>query len=262
MAADLQQASDRGRIALVTIADFELLEIIAESPRAKLHRARHRGSGEIVAFKQVADANAARREINALNQVKHSQVVQIIDSGNDQNPAELALEWLDGQTLEQAAPLLYDHWIVLAQQLHAALTAVHQQELLHLDVKPGNVMHDSRAGWKLIDFGECRPAFEARLHAMTGSIHTMAPERFNGSEVDARTDFYALGCTLFFAWTGRMAHDGELMPQVMTCHLHPPDLAVDPDLARLPESWRLWLLGLMKCDPEQRTLSLPCVHVG
>jgi serine/threonine protein kinase len=249
-------------MALVTIADFELLELIAESSRAKLHRARHRGSGEIVALKQVADATAACREIRALNQLKHPQVVQIIDSGNEHGFAALALEWLDGLTLDQAAPLLYESWIVLAQQIHAALTAVHRQDLLHLDVKPGNVMHDSKAGWKLIDFGECHPAFEARLHAMTGSIHTMAPELFSGGEVDARTDFYALGCTLFFAWTGRMAHDGELTPQVMTRHLHPPDLAADSDLARLPEPWRLWLIALMKRDPGQRPLSLPCVPVG
>ncbi len=239
------------------IADFELLELIAESPRAKLHRAWHREAGQIVAMKQVVDAKVAQREIQALSHIRHPQVVQLMHHSSDLRSAWLALQWLDGKTLEQTAPLCLNSWIALARQAHAALTAVHEHDLLHLDVKPANLMNHSCGGWKLIDFGECRSASEARLGAMTGSIHTMAPERFSGGALSARTDFYALGCTLFFAWTGRMAHEGELTAQVITHHLHPPDLAADSGLKKLPEPWRSWLLGLMKRDPEQRTISLP-----
>lgn len=238
------------------IADFELLDLVAESPRAQVWRARRR-DGLVVALKLVSGRDAAQRETAALSALRHPNIIQLLEHGVDAGSTWLALEWLEGATLDRAAPLSLPEWLRLARESHEALSALHQHGLLHLDVKPENLMRAVDGSWRLIDFGECQPISEAAAQAMTGSIHTMAPERFQSAALDAKTDFYSLGCTLFFALAGRFAHPGELTPQVITSHLHPPDLANDAALSSLPPIWRGWLLGLLAKAPGQRPLQLP-----
>lgn len=239
------------------IADYQLLDLIAHSPRARICRAQRSRDGQVVAIKIVSARAAAQREITALSTVQHPHLIRLLDHGEDDGICWLALEWLEGGTLEEGAPLSLPDWLRLAQASHAALAALHGQGLLHLDVKPENLMCAADGTWRLIDFGDCQPMPEATAHAMTGSIHTMAPERFGSAPLDARTDLYALGCTLFFALAGRFAHPGELTPQVITSHLHPPDLRQDEALSGLPPAWRGWLLGLLEKDPDLRPTRLP-----
>lgn len=233
------------------LSDYEMLEKIAESPRGRVHRARHRDSGRLVALKLVADPEAAARETEALTNLQHPGIVRMFDHGEIQETAWLALEWLEGGTLEQAAPLGLAEWRRLAVDVLGALVAVHQAGLLHLDVKPGNLMKTGDC-WKLIDFGECVPVEQASERAMTGSIHCMAPERFGRAELDGRTDVYALGCTLAFALAGRFVHEGETAPQVITSHLHPPAWEKEAVFAELPDAWRAWLRSLLSVERDRR----------
>lgn len=232
------------------LSDYEILEKIAESPRGRVHRARHRDSGRLVALKLVTDLEAAARETEALTTLQHPGIVRLLDHGKTQEAAWLALEWLEGGTLEQAAPLSLAEWCRLAVDVLGALVAVHQAGRLHLDVKPGNLMKGG--GWKLIDFGECVPVAQAAERALTGSVHCMAPERFGRAELDGRADVYALGCTLAFALAGRFVHEGETVPQVITSHLHPPAWEKEAVFAELPDAWRTWLQSLLSVERDRR----------
>ena len=235
------------------LSDYEVLEKIAESPRGRVDRARNAVDGGEVALKWVADPRVVAREIEALTRLQHPRIVRLLEHGEAGEDSWLALEWLDGGTLEQTAPLSLREWQRFAVDALEALQAVHQAGLLHLDVKPANFMQaGGRGGWKLIDFGECGPAAQASERAWTGSIHCMAPERFGRAELDGRTDVYALGCTLAFALAGRFVHEGETVPQVITSHLRPPDWEQQAVFAELPDARRSWLRSLLSVDRERR----------
>ncbi len=236
------------------LSDYEVLEKIAESPLGRVDRARNAVDGGEVALKWVADPQVAAREVEALTLLQHPKVVRLLEHGETAHGSWLALEWLDGGMLEQAAPLSLLEWQRLAVDALEALQAVHQAGLLHLDVKPANFMKVAGGcgGWKLIDFGECGPMAQASERAMTGSIHCMAPERFGRPELDGRTDVYSLGCTLAFALAGRFVHEGETVPQVITSHLHPPDWDQQAVFAELPDAWRTWLRSLLSVDRDRR----------
>lgn len=233
------------------LSDYEMLEKIAESPRGRVCRAGHRDSGRLVALKLVADPEAAARETEALTTLQHPGIVRMLEHGVAQEGSWLALEWLEGGTIEDATPLGLAEWRRLAVDVLGALVAVHQAGLLHLDVKPGNLMKTGDC-WKLIDFGECVPVAQASERALTGSVHCMAPERFGKAELDGRTDVYALGCTLAFALAGRFVHEGETVPQVITSHLHPPAWEKEAVFAGLPDAWRAWLRSLLSVERDRR----------
>ena len=234
------------------LSDYEVLEKIAESPRGRVDHARNAVDGGEVALKWVADPQVAAREVEALTRLQHPKIVRLLEHGETGDGSWLALEWLDGGTLEQAAPLSLREWQRFAVDALEALQAVHEVGMLHLDVKPANFMKDGAGAWKLIDFGECGLVAQASERAWTGSIHCMAPERFGRPELDGRTDVYGLGCTLAFALAGRFVHEGETVPQVITSHLHPPDWGQQAVFAELPDAWKTWLRSLLSVDQDRR----------
>ena len=236
------------------LSDYEVLEKIAESPRGRVDHARNAVDGGEVALKWVADPQVAAPEIESLTRLRHPRIVRLLEHGETGPGSWLALEWLEGGTLEQAAPLSLQEWQRFAVDALEALQSVHQAGLLHLDVKPANFMKEAGGcgGWKLIDFGECGPLAQASERAWTGSIHCMAPERFGRAELDGRTDVYGLGCTLAFALAGGFVHEGETVPQVITSHLHPPDWERQAVFAELPDAWRSWLRSLLSAHRDQR----------
>ncbi len=240
------------------IDDYVVLEQVAEVSRSTVHRARDQRSGQVVALKRLKDESGYQeweREVTALEQIHGINVIQLRESGRLTRGGYLVLEWLGGPTLEARAtdqPLsLHEFAMVAASALHA-IYSVHQAGFLHRDVKPSNLMQADDGVWKLIDFGEARRIEDASKQPLVGSIHAMAPEQFENGALDERTDYYALGCTLFFSLTGRYTHAGETTPEVITSHLHPdpPELAkARPDL---PKAVATWMEGLMSRHPQDR----------
>lgn len=105
----------------------------------------------------------------------------------------------------------------------------------------------SSAEFVIGDLGNAQ-SLPVETHQQRGSVHTMAPECFEGGRLDERTDLYALGCVFYFALTGRTAFEGELAPQVITAHLQH---RVQP----LPGPLGTWIDHLMARNPADRSTS-------
>jgi serine/threonine protein kinase len=240
------------------IDDFEVLQKIAESDRGAIYQARDRRDGRIIALKKFAAPArlpAWEREAHALSTIRGDNVVKLMESGKLPHGAYLALEWLEGESLDARAsrePLSVAEFARLTSQALDALQCVHRAGFLHRDVKPANLQQGCDGTWTVIDFGEARPLADCSHQPLVGSIHCMAPEQFESGNLDERTDLYALGCTLFFALTGRFAHGGETTPEVITSHLYPEASGLAQARPDLPASLVRWVEKLMTRQPDQR----------
>ena len=240
--------------------DYEVLEQLAEGTRSTIYRARDRRCGRVVALKRLVDDSGFQeweREVTALEKISAPNVVQLLESGRLNRGGYLALEWIEGQTLDNKAtqlPLTLDEFAMVASCSLHALHAVHWAQLLHRDVTPANLMQASDGTWKLIDFGQARLLGDASQQPLVGSVHCMAPEQFENGTLDERTDIYALGCTLHFALTGSFAHKGETPAEVIASHLYPEPsrlAQIRPDLPAAAIAWVGWLMSRQPSDRPQ-----------
>lgn len=175
------------------------------------------GGGDPVALKLLhphigSDAVARdrlRREVHALQKLRHPGVAAILDAEADSTEAFLVTELVAGDNLEEhvreRGPLAADELLDLAEGLLDALVAVHGAGVIHRDLKPSNVIV-SDDGPVLIDFGIAQAADDSRLTSeglVIGTPGYLAPELLDGGEPDAASDFWGWAAILAFAATGR-----------------------------------------------------------
>lgn len=247
---------------------YELLAPIAEGGLGTVFKARDTQLGREVAVKRVltcktggcgAAVDALIREARKQSALQHPNIVAVYDYGVDTEGGFIVMELALGETLEDVImrdALTTRDFDALVRQTLEGMSAVHAKGILHLDLKPENLMihrlPDGRLQVKILDFGlakstakEGRQCTEPRS-GLLGSVHFMAPEQFEHAPVDVRTDIYALGCTFYYALTQQHPFDGETKPQVMVAHLHPrtPPLAkLRPDLPARTVQWVEWLIN-------------------
>jgi len=161
-----------------------------------------------------------RREARLASRVIHEHVVQVYDVSTTPTGEEvIIMEYVEardlGALLDEGGALEPTRAIAITRAMLSALTAIHELGIVHRDIKPSNVLLARRGSdtdfVKLVDFGIARGGGEASLTStghVVGTPQYMSPEQFRGSAVDARTDLYAVGITLFAMLAGRVPFDG------------------------------------------------------
>jgi tetratricopeptide (TPR) repeat protein len=152
------------------------------------------------------------REGRALAGVDHANVVKVYGVGRWRHRPYLAMEYVEGTPLSRAirsGRMAVDDALRVAEDLAAALAAIHAQRIVHGDVKPANVVLRHRDGSAcLIDFGLARPLTISEPDAMAGGTPLyMAPEQIGGRRADTRADVYSFGVTLYEMLTGAVPHE-------------------------------------------------------
>ena len=173
------------------------------------------------------------QEAQAVNRIRHPNIVDVIDVGHVAGQPYLVMELLDERNLEQR--LAADGRLTLAEclailtPLRQALAAAHAAGIVHRDVKARNVgfTADATAALKLLDFGIAKllapPDDRGATATMrVGTPHCVAPEQIRGDGFDARTDVYALGVLLFHLATGVYPFDADDSTEVERMHLDAP----------------------------------------
>jgi len=149
--------------------------------------------------------------------VKHEHVVTIYQVGEDRGVPFLAMELLEGETLDdrlrREGRLPVAEAVRIGREIAEGLDAVHGRGLLHRDVKPANVwLEGTRGRVKILDFGLARGGDDATLTregAIVGTPAFMAPEQINAEPLDARCDLFSLGCILYRMLTGSVPFKGK-----------------------------------------------------
>ncbi len=203
---------------------YDLLGLLGEGGMGAVYRARHVFTGADVALKimhsSVARSPNARdrflREAQAPSAIGHPGIVSVTDAGvADDGTLYLALELLEGENLGEAVErgsVDAASLITYSMELLDALGAAHGTGIVHRDIKPDNIFLVREAGGgrqvRLLDFGITHHVDETvdkltQTGTILGTPHFMSPEQASGGVIDARSDLYSVGGTMFYALTGR-----------------------------------------------------------
>jgi urea transport system substrate-binding protein len=227
------------------LGSYVLVEPLGEGGMGTVFKARHRSLGRLVAIKIIrkdllTNPNAVRRfqrEIRAAAQVDHPNFAYAYDAHHARDTHFLVLEYVEGADLarlvKQQGPLPIEIACDYIRQAALGLQHAHERDLVHRDIKPGNLMVTPAGVVKILDMGlaqlrETGPMFTTISEltpegAVMGTPDYMAPEQARGGpEVDIRADIYSLGCTLYFLLTRQPPFPGGTMAQKLLAHQQQP----------------------------------------
>ncbi|NIR61227.1 MAG: protein kinase, partial [Gammaproteobacteria bacterium] len=181
------------------------------------------------------------REAAAAGRLNHPHIVTIYDVGEESDLAYIAMDYIEGDSLdrhtsaEQLLPV--PEVLEIGAQVAEALGYAHGKQVVHRDVKPGNMLYDRRTrAVKVTDFGVAYliDSSKTRTGTVLGSPSYMSPEQVAGDKLDGRSDLFSLGVTLYQLLTGRLPFQGESVANLMyrITNENPPDIRkVRSDLA-------------------------------
>lgn len=212
---------------------YDVLDRVGVGGMGSVYRARRKADGQTVALKvpqerYLADAKFLKRfyrEAELLKRFSHPNVVSVYDYRMQDNEHYIAMEFLDGESLEhllEERPPTYEQSVQILRALSDALRHIHAHNVVHRDIKPANVMvmrgafdeHGQlrEGGIKLMDFGIAVGKVLTRLTSTGARVGTpiyMAPEQAKGNRVDNRSDVYSLGLLAYEMVSGQVAFKGS-----------------------------------------------------
>lgn len=244
---------------------YEIIEQIGSGGMADVYKARCHTLNRMVAVKMLKEefssdenfVNRFKMEAQAAAGLSHPNIVNVYDVVDDGNSHYIIMELIEGITLksyiDKKGHLEGREAIGIAIQMAQGMSAAHQQKIIHQDIKPQNIIISMDGKVKVADFGIARAVSSNTQgdHAI-GSVHYVSPEQARGDFVDARSDIYSLGITMFEMVTGRLPFDGENTVAVAIAHLENPMIpptACNPDI---PESLEQIILKCTEKRPEDR----------
>ncbi len=239
---------------------YRIEAVLGEGGMGLVYRARHAVLGKPLAIKVLKpevsrDAEVMSRfqqEAQSASAIGNHHIIDISDFGTlpDQS-TYFVMEFLDGVSLtkaiEEQHPMPPPRVVKVAKQLCDALGAAHERSIVHRDLKPDNVYLIKRGSdtdfVKVLDFGIAKVGGSSSKLTKAGQVfgtpHYMSPEQCAGSNVDARTDIYALGVMLYEMSSGRVPFDADNLMGILTKHMYeqpipprelPPPVDVPPGL--------------------------------
>lgn len=176
-----------------------------------VYKARDPFIGRLVALKTI-NSNLVDRpdllerfyqEAQSAGKLQHPNIVTIFELGQEKDTPFIAMEYLDGESLEKNIVKQTDLPLALKVgyivRICQALEYAHKNRVVHRDIKPGNIMVNSEGVVKVVDFGIARLVDFSRTHTnmMIGTPAYMAPELFRKKKADERTDIWAVGVTFY-----------------------------------------------------------------
>ncbi len=249
------------------LPDYEVGEfLLGKGGMGVVYKARHLKLNRIVALKMMAGNSSKysaifQIEAKAVAQLQHPNIVQIFEIGDHEGQPFLALEFVDGGSLEAKIAGKPQPPRRAAETLHTLALAAdyaHRQGIVHCDLKPSNILITPDGVLKLTDFGVAKWG-ESNDHwqqdgNIIGTPRYMAPEQASGrnNHVGPATDIYSLGVILYEMLTGRTPHHSANSFETLTlvCEQEPvPPRKLQP---RLPRDLETIVLKCLRKEPAKR----------
>jgi len=253
------------------LRSYTMMEEIGRGGSGIVYRAQHQKTGHQVAIKLLhedlsedsQEVERFYREARIHENIRHPNILQFIGLYESEHNLAIVMELLQGCSLQQ---YFQHHGVLSTGELFTVMNAMmkgldvaHRQSITHRDIKPTNIFVCDDGNIKIMDFGLAKGTQSSDDITKTGmnpvgSYYYMAPEQIMGQKIDARTDLYALGITLFTLATGQLPFEAKVGGafEIMEKQVRqsPPDLAsihpdVNPQLAEI-------ILKLLAKQPQHR----------
>lgn len=207
------------------ILNYRIESLIGEGGVGKVYLATHAQLGRKVAIKvlnqHLVDNSEVRerfrQEATTLSNLQHLNIITLYDYLEEERGLFLIMEFAQGSALDDyirkiSGPIPEQKAVFFFNQILEGFAYAHQQGVVHRDIKPSNIIITQEADVKILDFGIAKILKSdapnmTRAGARLGTVLYMSPEQVKGSNVDARSDVYSLGITLFQMLTGRCPYD-------------------------------------------------------
>ncbi len=255
---------------------YEIGERLGSGGMSNVYQATDRTLERTVAVKILAEhlsdderfVARFRREALAVAKLIHPNIVQVYDTGVDDGCYFMVMEYVEGrsgaQVLKGQGPLDAETAAEIGIQACAGLDYAHRRNIIHRDVKPGNLMIDGgpvRGGpmtVKLTDFGIARAMEQTRITqvgSVVGTAAYLAPEQVRGEEASPATDVYALGVVLYQFLTGRLPYEGSTLAELAVRQQNERPLPPSTYNDEVPESLGGAVLRALEGDVSRRYAS-------
>jgi len=249
------------------VAGYRLERLVGVGGMAAVYQARDERLGRVVALKLLAGDDALRtrfvREARAVAAVDHPHIIPVYEAGEADGMQYIAMRFVPGETLQGimrnngALPPRRTGGFI--SPVGSALDAAHAAGLVHRDVKPGNILVDTRRGGPehpyLTDFGIARAMMSAGTVSVAGQFlgtpDYAAPEQINGQRVDGRTDQYSLGCVAYEMITGIAPFNRDSAWSVLYAHLNEPPPRIPEQLGLAPAVYQVLATAMAKSPGER-----------
>jgi serine/threonine protein kinase len=231
-----------------TFGKYEAISHLGSGAMGVVWRAQDPVLGRTVAIKTISAAlgsdneNKERflREARAAAQLNHPNIITVFDFGQADAELYMAMELLEGKDLKElitGGQLTFDQKLDVMEQVSDGLAYAHGREVVHRDLKPGNIHVQPNGQVKILDFGLARLGSSdlTKTGVVMGTPNYMSPEQVMGERVDARSDVFSAGAVFYELLTNRKPFDAESVHATLYQVVHrdaPPPRQWDP---RLPD---------------------------
>ncbi len=252
-----------------SLGPYDIIDSIGQGGMGQIFKARHQDSGQVVAVKVLPREKSTpqavanfQREIRALASLHHIRLVRALDAGSEGNVHYLVTEYIPGMDLRklvrQRGPLGMSLAAAIVRQVAEGLEYAHHKGIVHRDVKPGNVLVTPHGQAKLSDLGlasplDCAAESDPRYGKIVGTADYLSPDQIRDPwHPTPAWDIYSLGCTLYYAVTGRVPFPGGTTREKVRAHCE--QRPVDPRRInpQLSAPFVETLAALMAKEPTRR----------
>ncbi len=246
---------------------YEIIEELGSGGMGKVYRAEDKKVGEEVALKVISPGMAVssetlerfRNELKVARKIKHKNVCQMFDLGEDAGTYFITMEYVPGENLKsfikRAKRLDIGSAVSLAKEICEGMAAAHRLGIIHRDLKSSNIMIDDEGEARIMDFGIARSLESKKLTGdgkVVGTPQYMSPEQISGEELDRRTDIYSFGIILYEMLTGKVPFDGDTSLAIAYQHKNEPPLNPRDFNPQIPNNLSQFILKCMEKDREER----------
>lgn len=260
------------------LGHYRIVEKIGAGGMGEVFRARDEHLNRDVAIKvlppgTLSDESARKRfrkEALALSRLNHPNIATVHDFDTEQGIDFLVMEYISGSTLSDrvaSGPLPEAAVVEFGKQIAEGLAAAHEQDVVHCDLKPGNIRVTPAGRIKILDFGLAQLVRPITADATTetlslskvmgGTLPYMPREQLLGETIDARTDIYAFGAVLYEMATGRRLFPQSSTPKLVDATLHDTPTRPRKLNSALSPAFEAIVLKALQKEREHRYCSAP-----